>query len=106
VSWRGGNGGEVNCGNFRRWKSSLPPVSSLYDFSFQEHFPHYFKRNQYTFVLSLEVVGPRGSLSMLLMLCHRGEMPVGTMAALTYQLYVLRQRWHGGIGLHMALDSK
>ncbi len=29
-----------------------------------------------------------------------------TMAALIFQLYLHRRRWHGGFGLHMALDSK
>jgi hypothetical protein len=32
--------------------------------------------NQYTFMLSLEVVDPGGSLSMLQLLCHGGETPV------------------------------
>jgi hypothetical protein len=51
VSWGGGDGLKAHCHNFRRWKPSLPPVSSLYDFSSQEHFTQYFKQNQYTFVL-------------------------------------------------------
>jgi hypothetical protein len=35
-------------------------------------FTRYFKQNQYTDMLSLQVVGPGGSLSMLLLLRHSG----------------------------------
>jgi hypothetical protein len=67
VYWQGGDSGEANCRNFRRRRSSLPSVLSFTAMAFPcSYITQTVHFNQYTFMLSLEVMSPGGSLSTVL----------------------------------------
>ncbi len=63
------------------------------------------------YILPLEVVDRSCSLSMLLLLCLHGVTPVGEDILAGDSACLLaadnqQWRWHGGSGLHTALDFK
>jgi hypothetical protein len=78
-SWQGFDGGKAKSCNFRRRRSSLPPVSSyggclsLTAFTQQKT----VRFNQFPFTPLLEVVGPGGGLSTVLIATPYDDTPVG-----------------------------
>ncbi len=65
--------GEAYCRNFRRWRPFVLP-GSPYDCSFFTLVQNNLLILQNTFMLCLELMGPGGILSVLLLLRHTGEM--------------------------------
>jgi hypothetical protein len=86
--WQDGEGSLANSHNFRRRTSSLSPnlvigLWQIFAFTQQYKSPYFI---QHTFMLPLEVLGPGGSLSILLSRRLNSEMSAGECPG--------RRQWH------------